>query len=71
MEASFASGYTARPEAPKQEASLHVDNFTAEIYFTRPEMRQIHNAIFDMKNNIKLPEIWRISHHKFYKKWCY
>lgn len=36
MEASFASGYTARPESPKQEASLHVDNFTAEIFFYTP-----------------------------------
>lgn len=33
MEASFASGCTARPESPNQEASLHVDYFTAEIFF--------------------------------------
>lgn len=71
MEASFASGYTARPESPKQEASLHVDYFTAEIFFTCSEMRHIHNTIFDMKSNIKLPEIWRISHYKCYMKWCY
>lgn len=60
---TFASGYTVRPESPKQEARLHVDNFTTESFFIHVQkVRNIHNAIFDMKRKIKIQEIERISH---------